>query len=224
MAEQESVKPRSVELKNDEEREIKFYQKYLDGLAQGSSVSSEIFTNKGKAHASILMATLLANTTKKLKMYCKGLTPGILCGKKEGDGDGFEGAYWAEFKYFFKEKIKSIEKVEILLQEKTYLSNEPFKIIEKACEENKNKIEVKKITPESKEKIEKFLGNENGEEYNFAVFDDRAFRLEYKPEDYQAIGSFCNPTWCKMLSQLFDYAFKDAEDIQIETANDRASK
>jgi hypothetical protein len=221
MAEVSTVKPRSVELINEKEREIKFYQTYLDKLAQGKSISSEIFTNRGEAHASILMATLLANTTNTLKLYCRGLTPGLLCGKTEGDGEGFEGAYWAEFKQFFQSTIKSerfgTNSVEILIQEDKYLEYQPFQTIKQALQNEaiKSKIKIKKITDGSKKDIERVLGNGNGENYNFAIFDGHAFRLEYNPDDYQAIGSFNNPTWCNLLTKLFDSAFSKATEISL---------
>lgn len=215
MAEDSTVKPRSVELKNDKEREIKYYQTYLDSLAQGKSVSSEIFTNKGEARASILMATLLANTTKTLKLYCRGLSPGILCGKKEGDGKGFEGAYWEEFKIFFEEQKKyNSVKVEILIQDTTWLYHKPFQVIKDAIKSSN--IQVKKIDTHSKQRIDNLLGNANGENYNFAIFDSIAFRLEYNPDNYQAMGSFHNPSWCKLLTYLFDEAFQKADPIKTD--------
>lgn len=221
MAEEALSKPRSVDLKNDKEREIKVYQTYLDALAQGNSISTEIFTNRGEAHASILMATLLANTTNSLKLYCRGLTPGILCGKEEGDGEGFEGAYWHEFKQFFKETIKSekfgSDSVKILIQDTSWINNQPFKLIKEALTNptTKNKIKVKQITTTSKAEIERLLGNKDDQNYNFAIFDSKAFRLEYRPNDYQAIGSFNNPSWCSMLNTLFDYAFYYADEVNL---------
>lgn len=213
MSEETSNKPRSVELINEKEHAIKYYQAFLDRLAQGDTISSEIFTNRGEAHASILMATLLANTTKKLKLYCRGLSPGILCGKTEGDGNGFEGAYWNEFKSFFKDrkKYESIQ-VEILIQNTKWLYNMPFNIISEAIKTSK--IQVKKIKDDSKKRIESLLGNANGENYNFAIFDEKAFRLEYNPNNYQAMGSFHNPSWCRLLTYLFDEAFQKADPIK----------
>ena len=219
MAQEEEKKPRSIKLIKKEEQEICFYQTYLDNLAQGDSVSSEIFRNKGKAHASILMGTLLANTESSLKLYCRGLTPGILCGKEEKDGDGFEGVYWEEFKLFFKDTIKSSafeeDSVQILIQEDTFLGNQPFMRVREAMQnpELKNKISVRKITADSKAQIDDFLGNKKGEKYNFAIFDGKAFRLEYDPDTYQAIGSFHSLSWCKLLGTLFDTAFEQAEQI-----------
>lgn len=209
----------SIQLIKEEETKLGSYQAYLDSLAQGTSISSEIFTNKGKAHASILMATLLANTEHDVKMYCQGLSPGILCGAKEKDGTGFEGAYWSEFKRFFSETLKSDSfgpnSVKILIQKQDWINNQPFQIISQALQSQKTqgKIIVKQISSESKSEIERVLGNSGNNEYNFAIFDNIAYRLEYNPNDYQANGSFNNPSWCAILNSLFDYAFKSAKDI-----------
>ena len=210
---------KSVKLIKEEETKLTSYQAYLDGLAQGTSISSEIFTNKGKAHASILMATLLANTEYEIKMYCQGLSPGILCGKIENDDDGFEGAYWNEFKHFFEETLKSDSfkpgSVKILIQKQDWIRNKPFQIISQALQDQRtcNKILIRQISPESKSEIVRVLGDNGQNDYNFATFDNKAYRLEYNPNDYQASGSFNNPSWCDILNRLFDSAFKTAKDI-----------
>lgn len=215
MAEESSVIP--ITLVNKKEYEIKHYQTYLEDLARRRFISSEIITNRGEARASILMATLLANTIDSLKLYCRGLSPGILCGKDEGDGKGFEGAYWEEFKRFFDVKKKKYESisVEILIQDTTWLYNQPFQIIKETIKDSK--IQVKKISDVSKKRIEELLGNTNGENYNFAIFDGKAFRLEYNPNNYQAMGSFNNPSWCNFLTYLFDTAFEKASQIGVDT-------
>lgn len=210
---------KSAELKKDGEKALKSYQEYLDGLAQKDPVSSEIFTNKGKEHASILMATLLANTEHSLDMYCQGLRPGILCGKQEGDGEGFEGAYWNEFKKFFNETIVSegfaSGSIRILIQNEQWLGNAPFQKIAEALnnETTSNKIVVKVIKQEDKERIEACLGKKESINYNFSIYDGRAFRLEYEPNSYQAIGSFNNIAWSSLLKEYFDPAFNNAKDI-----------
>lgn len=209
---------RSVKLIRDEEKNISSYQKYLDELASENPPSTEIFSNKGEAHASILMATLIANTEHYLDMYCTGLRPGILCG--EGD-DGFKGAYWDEFQRFFNETIVSEafvdESVRILVQREDWLYNPPFGVVGNALRNpaTQNKIKVKLISKESKEQIEKILGNPKGENgnYNFAIFDRKAFRLEYEADSYRALGSFNSPSWTKILTNMFNVAFDKALDI-----------
>lgn len=212
-------KKNSAELKKESEKALKSYQVYLDGLAQKDPVSSEIFTNKGKEHASILMATLLANTEHSLDMYCQGLRPGILCGKQEGDGEGFEGAYWQEFKKFFDETITSEQfkenSIRILIQNEQWLENAPFQKISSALrnEKTSKKITVKVIKDEDKLQIENSLGKKVASNYNFSIYDEKAFRLEYEPDVYQAIGSFNSPSWCELLSNMFRHSYDDATDI-----------
>ncbi len=218
---------RSVKLIRDEEKNISSYQKYLDELASKNPPSTEIFSNKGEAHASILMATLIANTEHYLDMYCTGLRPGILCGKD--DDKGFEGAYWEEFQRFFKETIRSEEfkdeSVRILVQRKDWLSYPPFDVVGSALRDpaTTNKIKVKLISDKSKEQIERILGKQKGENgnYNFAIFDRKAFRLEYEADSYRALGSFNSPSWSDLLTDMFNkaYANENAEDITMEVYN-----
>ena len=215
---------KSVTLKRREEEDIKYYQEYLEKLAEkrfddlkhGKDGSYEIIENKDKARASIFMATLLANTTKTLKLYCRGLSPGILCGETEEDSKGFRGAYWEEFKKFFETTIDTkVFAIQILLQSREYLGNLPFKKIKEASERiNNSKIQVRAIRSDDKEKIDNELKKrKRGHDYNFAIFDGRAFRLEYDPDEYMAIGSFSSPSWCAELNMLFDDAFKNADRI-----------
>ena len=211
----------SVELKQEKEKELESYHSYLNGLASQDPTSSDIFSNKGVAHASILMATLMANTDHKIDMYCTGLRPGILCGRDENDPDGFKGAYWEEFKKFFSETIKSVgfkdNSIRILIQEDDWINNAPFRLIGNALRDDntKNKIKVKIISEESKQQIENVLGKPDKDNinYNFSIFDEKAFRLEYEADSYRALGSFNSSSWSRMLSKLFQDAFDKADDI-----------
>lgn len=213
-------KKRSVKLIRDEEKKLSSYQKYLDELASKNPPSTEIFSNKGEAHASILMATLIANTEHHLDMYCTGLRPGILCGSNNND-KGFRGAYWEEFQRFFNDTIASDAfgdgSICILVQKKDWLNNPPFGVVGNALRnpETSNKIKVKLISEESKGQIEKILGKQKGKNgtYNFAIFDHMAFRLEYEADSYRALGSFNNTSWTRILTNMFNVAFDKAVDI-----------
>ena len=219
---------KSAELIKDTEKALKLYQDYLDGLARKNPVSSEIFSNKGVDHASILMATLLANTDHLMDMYCQGLRPGILCGVKEGDNKGAEGAYWHEFKKFFQERIKSNDftngSIRILIQKKDWIQNAPFRIIGEALADSSinEKIQIKIISDEARFGIEKALGQAKDVNYNFSIYDRKAFRLEYEPDNYRALGSFNSPSWCSLLLELFNNAFATATDIKDEILQLRA--
>lgn len=206
-----------LELVTEDEKKLSYYREYLLKLKREQS--NEIFTNKGEAHASILMGTLLESTRKSLSMYCVGLRPGILCGRLEeqGNENGYQGFYWKVFKHFFTETIKEErfkeESIKILIQDDKYLQYQPFKIVKNAydCPETKRKIVVKKITESCESRIKKILGgDESTDKFNFSVFDDDKFRLEYDPDNYMAIGSFNDKSWNKILKQLFDEAFDSA--------------
>jgi hypothetical protein len=201
-----------------EEKAIIQYKEYLDKLADQDPPSSDIFSNKGEAHASILMEKLLSRTTEKLDMYCTGLRPGILCGKDEGDKKGWEGAYWHEFKKFFHETIKSDkfkeDSIRILIQTEKYINNAPFRVVRNALNDDatRNKIKIHLISEDSKRKIENALGgSEKNPQINFAIFDGQAFRLEYEADSYRAIGSFNTPSWKDILTSIFKAAFEDEE-------------
>ena len=216
---------RSVTLIKEEEFQLKDYQSFLDKLAHQNPVSSDIISNKNTAHASILMATLLANTEYSMSMYCTGLRPDLLCGKEEGDGNGFEGAYWAEFKHFFGDVIKDTKfgpnSIKILIQSTEWINNAPFKIIGQALNntDTAGKIQVRLIAQSMKEQIEDLLGKQEGYNYNFAIFDNKAFRLEFDAENYQALASFNSESWSKFLSKLFEEAFGNATDITNNIRN-----
>ena len=210
----------------EEEDAIKNYRNYLESLVKDAS--PDIFLNKGTAHASVLMATLLKNTHKSVKMYCAGLRPGILCGKEEGaNGDekkvGFQGVYWTEFKRLFEKRIEDSSfgknSVKSLIQSDEYLQNMPFKKIKESAARNneiKNKIEVKRITDSDRAYVKYVLSSIkcNGD-YNFSVFDNTMFRLEYDIDQYKAIGSFNDPSWCKILNALFDVVYESATLVSL---------
>lgn len=212
---------RTVEPIRQEEKDIASYKDYLNRLAQQNPASQDIFTNKGEAHASILMATLMANTERRLDMYCTGLRPGILCGVDEGDAEGFKGSYWDEFKRFFQETLLSDNfvnnSVRLLVQTDRFINNAPFRIVGNALRnpQTQSKIQVRLISEESKKRIEDFFGNQDcpNVNYNFAIFDGKAFRLEYEPDSYRALGSFNNPSWGRLLSDMFNEAFNSAINI-----------
>ena len=158
-------------------------------------------------------------------MYCMGLRPGILCGKDKDDPSGFRGAYWEEFKKFFRETLNNQcfkkESIRILIQTKDYLKNAPFRVVGNALKADgtKDKILVRLISDEWKKNIEKSLGEGNDNfkyNYNFAVFDDKYFRLEYEANSYRALGSFRSDQLRDRLSKLFNDAFNAAEDITNE--------
>lgn len=193
---------------------------YIDYLSEKIEHRKEnegdIFYNDGKRFASLLMATLLQNTHESLKMYCTGLRPGILCGKKEGDGRGYEGAYWDAFKNFFSDKNEIFKKngtnkIQILIQTKKWLHYMPFKKVAKCMENHPGYIQVRHIRKNGIAHLFDYLNIDKGGKNNFAIFDDKAYRIEYNPDRFFAEGSFYDPKMCKYLGGIFDYEFENAD-------------
>ena len=195
-----------------EEFNIEYYQDFLDKMA--SSANSDVLSNKGVAHASLLSATLLRNTNNSLLMYTD-FRPDLLCGKRERSGQGFEGIYWYEFKKFFKERLKSgcfrPESVKIILKNDDYIDNEPIRIISEAlnCAETCDKIVIYKATPAARAQVEEILGRQEDKEeshYDFSVYDTNMFRLEFEADTYKSLASFNCTLWSSILTDFINYA------------------
>lgn len=192
------------------------YLKYLSNMIEERKENEgKLFYNEGKPFASLLMATLLKNTHTSLKMYCTGLRPGILCGKDEGDGKGYEGAYWEAFKEFFTtSNIKNYSKnaIQILVQTDKWKENLPFRRVFECQKEYPEQVSVRIIKRSS---IRYLFGLLNDTvrlgKNNFAIFDGTAYRMEYNPDRFLAKGSFNDPKTCSFLSDLFDEEFCKSE-------------
>lgn len=197
----------------EEERKSSDYLKYLEDCVNDRIDNPrKIVYNEGKPYASLIMATLMKNTHKTLLMYCTGLRPGILCGKQEGDGKGYEGAYWDVFKSFFKEKnVNKLEGIKIMIQNNKWIDNMPFKVVRNCKNNCPGKIEVRKINNKGIRNLSKLLQIDG--KTNFAVFDGTAYRIEYDPDHYLASCSFNDPEMCAFLSKTFEEEFNKAEMI-----------
>ncbi len=182
------------------EQELKDYQAFLAQLLKNNS--SEIFTNGGKKHASILMEMLLQNTKDRIRMFATGLKPELITSEP----------YINEFRKLFTPE-NSVSNIQILVEVDDYINDEPFKIVRDAINSKINKhIEVKKITEEDNAIIGEELGYSP---CNFSVFDETKFRLEYDPKAYKAFGSFNHGEWSKKLISLFDEVFARAKAIEL---------
>lgn len=175
---------------------LKNYQDYLEYLAKEKS--DEIFTNAGKAHASILMSILLKYTRNEVRIFCEGFKPDLVTTEP----------YWSELNRFLE---KRENKISVLVESSDYLNDNPLLLLRnKKTERNNDSIKVRLIQEEDKKHIFESL---NTKHCNFAVFDNEKFRLEHIPENYQAIGSFNHPDNCNKLMRLFDASFQNAEDL-----------
>lgn len=172
------------------------YSDYLNRLIAQNS--NEIFSNAGKSHASILMATLFNHTQSEVRMFCEGFKPDLIT----------TFPYINALKNYLEDNG---HKLKVLVETDQYKDSASFNLlIEGRRKRGDDSIIYKKITQEKKKKIFETLKSEH---CNFSVFDGRMFRLETSPENYQAIGSFNFPERCVKLIELFDDAFECAQDI-----------
>lgn len=174
------------------------YGKYLENLA--STKSSDIFTNGGKEHASILMSKMFKYTSNEVRMFCEGFKPELIMTNP--------------YNTALIEYLHLGKSLKILLETNEYTEKDAFKIIReensRRRKENSPIIECKLIADEYKKMIFDKLSSVH---CNFSIFDNDKFRLEISPEDYKAIGSFNSPERASLLIKLFDQAFENAETI-----------
>lgn len=176
---------------------LKEYQEYIENLA--NTHSEEIFSNGGKDHASILMATMLNHTKNRARIFCEGFKADLI--------------HTEPYFQALKDYLGKGRRLSVLVENDKHTEEAPIQFLKKHKSENQDaEIELKKIKEEDKKKIFNAL---NSIHCNFAVFDDDKFRLEYIPEEYKAMGSFNQPEKCRKLTELFDAAFQNAETISL---------
>ena len=197
---------KSIELVTKAEKSLEPYKKYLEKFARKEDFG--IITNEGKDHASILMATLLANTDTSIKMYCTGLEPDLL--------ENYNGAYWKEFQDFFNNNAKKTVNVEILIQDDTWFKNKtaPFVTLKNAKTAGFN-ISVRQINVSDIQEINTSLGFKDYDNVNFSIFDDKAYRIEYDTRNFKAYSDFDDEKRCVELSGIFDEAFEKAKGSKL---------
>lgn len=184
---------KAKDLKMDTNIILEKYREYVEDLAKKKS--SETFTNAGKEHASILMSILFRYTDNEARIFCEGFKPELIMTQP----------YWSALNDFLK---KENNKLSIMVETNQYIHEKPFELLQENKERRNNAtIEVRLINEEDKKYIFDQL---NTEHCNFAIFDNNKFRLEYIPENYQAIGSFNQPQTCQKLTTMFDKAFRKA--------------
>lgn len=174
------------------------YKKYLEELANNQS--SALFANAGKEHASILMSLLFNHTDSDVRIFCVGFRPLLIRTMP----------YWGSLKKYLKDNGKSLK---VLVETDKFLNDEPLQLLKKVKEERAdNSIIVKLITKEDQKLINEKV---EGEDCNFAIFDNNKFRFEYDPVGFKAYGSFNRPENCRYLIDIFDAAFKNSNTILV---------
>lgn len=175
-------------------RELEEYRRYLEKLAEKES--TDMFSNGGIKHASVLMSVLFQGTpkapTKKVKIYAEGFKSKLI----ETD------PYWPTLKRFLEDPTTELD---VLVETDAHKDELPLQTLKKVINERKDEtIRVKKISKAGKQLITDRFGYGH---CNFAVFDNKKFRFEYDPENFRAFGSFNQPDKSKILTDLFDEAF-----------------
>lgn len=167
-------------------KDLESYRQYLDSLLKEDS--SNIFLNGGIEYASIVIALLFANAKSSVNMFCEGLNPAIV---KDEVKEAIEGC-----------SRRGVE-VNILVETDKYLlSDQPnYSFLNE-------KINIRKAREKDLSNIDSFLGPGR---CNFTVCDGKMVRIEMKPEEYKAVGSFNKPEWAKALNSLFHESFSNAE-------------
>lgn len=166
------------------------YKSYLENLVNRNS--SNIFLNGGIDYASVFITLLLNNVQKNMNMFCEGLNPEIM--ERPEVFDAFKGA------------IERGVEFNILVEKKDYMENNPFRF----AMEHSN-VKIRCARPEDLNTIDNVLGPGR---CNFSVCDDKMVRLEVKPSEYKAVGSFNKPDWAGALNNLFEKSFVGAEPVQ----------
>jgi hypothetical protein len=173
------------------------YRAYLKNLSEKDS--SDIFFNSGSEHAAILMSTLFNRTKNNIHMFCEGLNPNGLTNNDE---------YFNAFTGY----IERGGKLSLMVETQAYRENSRmFKYLIKKLEEGSENIIIKQIREGDKPCLTESLGNT--EHCNFAVFDTNTVRLEYRPENYLAFGSFFYPEMANRLKSVFTEFFERATPV-----------
>jgi hypothetical protein len=174
------------------------YRDYLQGLLDANS--SEIFTNGGLQHASVLMSVLFENTKSGARVFSEGFKSELITTEP----------YWSILKKYVCDKTKSLN---VLVENSNHLHEAPMQLLleERARRSaDDSPIHIRLIGEKDKEHIFREL---KCEQCNFAVFDEKMYRFEYDPKKYKAFGSFNHEANCSYLIGLFDNAFDKAQEL-----------
>lgn len=178
------------------------YITYLKKLI--SEKSSDIFSNGGIEHASILMSFMFSNTQKKIRMYSTKLNPKLtstqpyldalkkVAGNIVGTIDPNDPKY----------PRNPIEFKLLVDQMPDGADNEACNIL------TEKGVKIVEIKDNARQMICNRLSLNP---CNFSVFDDDKFRIEIDPVDYKAIGSFNDRDVAETLIELFDEAYRISE-------------
>ncbi len=185
--------------------ELKKYQETVEGYALAKS--SFTFPNSDCYHAAIVLGKIVEHANRTVRIFDDALR-GDLSGKYDVLGQFIPTLLC----FIEKENIK----LEIVVRQDSDKDSDIYRLLQEKVLQNtllrqKNKttkeISVKKVSPSFEQKVNQLFGKD----YNFAVGDNNAFRLEEYVEDVEirkAICSFNNETYTKAINKIFDEEFQ----------------
>lgn len=187
----------------DKKRRLQDYEEYLETLA--TNESPELFSNGGVDYAAILMSVLLKHTKKEALIFSHGFKAELI----------MKQPYWNTLIEFLKNPE---HKLSVLVETDNFVKEGPMQLLKEINKSRKtsgkgNQIKIKLLSPKAK----KIISNKFGEEpCNFAIYDTDKFRFEYDPVEFKAYGSFNQPENCKVLTRIFNKAFKESEVLILD--------
>lgn len=199
---QEAVENFDIELKKctTGKNSMEDLQSYKDKLSEAAKTSSKrMFPNGDEEHAAMAFSVLFNNTKSSIKIVA----------------DNFSGEISNDENYTtaLEDCLKRNVKVEALVLNQPGNKSEGYKLLEKYRAEGKN-ITIKLASPEAIAviaSIAKYSLTDLKELYNFSIFDDDKYRIEFLPKEFRALVSFNNKKLATQYSTLFDIAFKRTE-------------
>lgn len=200
--EDSKVSDKSREVIKPNIEELKEYRKFVEKYA--TEKDPLLFPNSNCYHAAIVLSKIVEHADKSVRIYDDGLS-----GDLSGKYDEFN-----EFNDILKNFIDRVNqkedaKLQIVVRDNVITDSKIYSLLKKY---NNNKVEVKEVSTEFKNKIIEVFGID----YNFAVGDDKAFRLEEYDENKdvrKAICSFNRTDYANDINKIFDMEFDSCKSI-----------
>ena len=159
--------------------DLRKYQELLEDSAKSNS--NWPILNEGNEHAAILMTTIFKHATQYVYMYSNSFNTDITS----------YDIYYEALKGCIERQVK----VEVLLKDKPKANNLSLQLIK-----DSNKGSVRVLNSFQYDTLTKVLNSEN---INFAVADDKIYRLEYDTEKRKATSSFNAANIAEVLKEKF---------------------
>ncbi len=166
--------------------EIEEYRRAVEFFAETNS--SDIFSNRGKEHATIVLANLFKYSKNNISILAQNLTSELT-----------SRAEYRESLLNFIDKTNG--KLKVLITESPDLGSYENSLLEELCRKG---IKVKKLEKKN-ESIQEYIRN-----INFTVGDGKMFRIETNLEEKIAECCFNNQKIAEKLEKIFDKLYSEA--------------